>query len=230
MTILIGNLSEGEVIIIDSHDDIFKDYQIHFWRKDRISDILPAIKCPSIKSDNWIFKFSMIESLKELIYTQVFSKSIVIENLDLVLSVDLIYGDTIKYEPWMTLTGCNSFIDRLIERYELWEIDDCVCKPKKSRVLVDDFKDLNCAIDELEWISNINDAKLGMVINYENIRSHSNCDTMIFNHSARWNSYETSKLMFSGDSLTLVHDGNSYDFRLNERIKKSKECYIKGRI
>ena len=32
-TNLIENLSEDEVIIVDSHDDIFKDYQIHYWKK-----------------------------------------------------------------------------------------------------------------------------------------------------------------------------------------------------
>ena len=59
-TILTDNLNEYEVIIIDSHDDIFKDYQIHFWSKDRISDILPAIKCPSFKSKTKIFKTSKV--------------------------------------------------------------------------------------------------------------------------------------------------------------------------
>ena len=47
LTNLIDNLTGDEVIIIDSHDDIFKGYQIHYWSKDRISDILPTIKCPS---------------------------------------------------------------------------------------------------------------------------------------------------------------------------------------
>ena len=46
-TTLTDNLCDDEVIIIDYHNDIFKDSQIRYWRKDRISDILPAIKCPS---------------------------------------------------------------------------------------------------------------------------------------------------------------------------------------
>ena len=57
-TNLIDNLSEDEVVIIDSHGDIFKDYQIHYWRKERISDILPAIKCPSFKPETKIIKIS----------------------------------------------------------------------------------------------------------------------------------------------------------------------------
>ena len=46
-TVLTNNLSKDEVVILDSHDDIFKWYRIHYWNKDTISDILPAIKCPS---------------------------------------------------------------------------------------------------------------------------------------------------------------------------------------
>ena len=54
-TILTDNLSEDEVIVIDSHDDIFEGYQINFWKKDKILYILPSIKCPSFKSETKIF-------------------------------------------------------------------------------------------------------------------------------------------------------------------------------
>ena len=61
-------------------------------------------------------------------------------------------------------------------------------------------------------------------------RSFSKYDTMFFNHSAKWMSDEDTNFMFSGDSLTVVYDGNYYNFRLDERINKSKDSFIKGRI
>ena len=126
---MVDNLSEGEVIIVDSHDDIFKHYQIHFWRKESISDILPAIKCPSFKSEIKIFKTSEMNNIREFIYVQIHTKSIVIENADEELSISLVYSNTVKFRP-------NKFFDKLKERYELWEIEDCACKPKKARFWV----------------------------------------------------------------------------------------------
>ena len=229
-TTLIDNLSEDEVIIIDSHDDIFKGYQIHFWRKDRTSDILPAIKCPSYKSETKIFKTSEKWKIIEFIDDQNHTKSIVIENTDEGLSLDLVYGDSIKIKP-STFYGFQkiNFLDKLKERYNLWEIGDCVCKPKKIRVWVYDLRNLKYAIEELEKISNINDAKLGVYINNEDYAiSFSNFDTIAFNHSDIW-SYNT-KFIFTGDTLIAVYDGNYYNFRLDVRVKESEDSYIKGRI
>ena len=132
-TILTDNLTEDEVIIIDSHDDIFKEYQIQYWRKDKISDILPAIKCPSFKSETKIFKTSEMNEMRQFIYVQKHTKSIVIENSDEKLSINLIYGNTVKIVSW-TFSSFQkiNFFDKLKERYELWEIEDCACKPKKK--------------------------------------------------------------------------------------------------
>ena len=162
-TILTDNLNADEVIIIDSHDDIFKDYQIHFWRKDRISDIFPAIKCPSFKFETKIFKTSEIPKIKEFINNKIRTKSIVIENKGDTISIDLVYGDTFKIMPIATNKFQQTkYFDELKERYNLWEIDDCACKPKKIRVWVYGLKNLKYTVEELEKISNINDAKLGV--------------------------------------------------------------------
>ena len=165
-TILTDNLNADEVIVINSHDDIFKAYQIQYWRKDSIFDILPAIKCPSFKSETKIFKTSEIKEIGKFIYDQKQTKSIVIENANKKLSINLIYGDTIKITPWtFDEDQHTNFFDKLQERYKLWEIDDCACKPNKIRVWADDFENLKCAIDQLKLISSINDVKLGMDTN-----------------------------------------------------------------
>ena len=114
-TNLIDNLSEDEVIIVDSHDDIFKDYQIQYWSKETISDILPAIKCPAFKSETKIFKTSQINKTRKYIYNQIHKKSIVIENADEELSINLIYGNTVKITPWTFFT---SQYDMFFENYK----------------------------------------------------------------------------------------------------------------
>ena len=166
LTTLTNNHSEDELIIIDSHDDIFKGYQIYFWSKNRISNILPAIKCPSFKSKTKIFKTDEMIRIREFIKDQNHTKSIVIENTDEELSINFIYGDTVKITPktFSFNSSLTNFLDKLKERYNLWEIDDCVCKPKKIRVWVYDLRNLKYAIEELEKISNINDVKFGMDI------------------------------------------------------------------
>ena len=177
-TNLIENLTEDEVIIIDSHDDIFKDYQIHYWRKDRISDILPAIKCPAFKSETEIFKTS--EEMRRSINYFNNDKSITIENSDEELSINLIYGNTVKITPWAFYSSqYNMFFEKLQERYKLWEIDDWACKPKKIRIQHIDFANLQNTINMLLRISNINDVKLGIYMDKNNNdRSFSNYNIM----------------------------------------------------
>ena len=135
LTNLIENLSKDEVIIVDSHDDIFTGYQIRYWSKNRISDILPAIKCPSFKSEAKTFKTSEKYKIIDFIFNQNQTKSIVIENTDEELSIVLVYGNTIKIGP-STYYSCKKtrFLDKLIERCKLWKIGDCACKPKKIRI------------------------------------------------------------------------------------------------
>ena len=41
-----------------------------------------------------------------------------------------------------------------------------------------------------------------------------------------YNSY----LLFTGDTLAVVYKGNSYNFRLDQRTKESKDSHIQGRI
>ena len=232
-TILIDNLSEDEVIVIDSHDDIFKDNQIQYWNKNRISDILPAIKCPSFKSETKIFKTSKMKEMKQFIYNKIHTKSIMIENKNEEVSINLVYGDTIKITPktFSFNSTLTNFLDKLKERYKLWEIYDCACEPKKIRVWVNDFEKLKNPIEELGRVSNINDVKLGMYIDSKDYeRSFSNYDTMVFNHSARRISDKETNLIFTGDTLAIVEEGNYYNFRLDERSKKSIWSHIKGKI
>ena len=231
ITNLIKILNTDEVIIIDSHDDIFKADQIHYWSKDRISDILPAIKCPSFKSETKMFKISEMEEIGKFIYDQNHIKSIVIENADEELSISLVYGDTVKI-TWFTFYEDQhiNFFDKLKERYELWKIEDCVCKPKKIRFWENDIECFKNEIKELEKISNINDAKLGMIMRYEYSGKHSsNYDTIIFNDSVKLRKDKSSYFIFTGDSLTVVFEGDYYNFRLDQKIKEFKYSRIIGK-
>ena len=232
ITNLIKNLNEDEVIIIDSHDDIFTADQIHYWSKDCISDILPAIKCPSFKSETKMFKISEMEEIGKFIFYQNHIKSIVIENIDEELYINLVYGDTVKI-TWFTFYEDQhiNFFDKLKERYELWKIEDCECKPKKIRFWDNDIEYFSNEIKELKKISSINDAKLGMIMEYEYSDRHSsNYDTMIFNHSVKLRNDKSSNFIFTGDSLTIVFEGDYYNFRLDQRTKELKYSSIRGKI
>ena len=231
-TNLTDNLREDEVIILDSHDDIFKDYQIYFWRKDRISDILPAIKCPSFKPETKIFKTSEMEKMRKFIYAQKHTKSIVIENADEKIFINLIYGNTIKILfRIFTDDQPTEIFNKLKERYELWEIGDCACKPKKIRVWENKFEGFQYTIEDLERISIIKDAKLGINIVFKNYcRSFPIIDSMFFNNSSRWMSDKDTNFIFTGDKLVVVFKGNHYNFRLDEKTKESEDSYIRGRI
>ena len=144
---------------------------------------------------------------------------------------NLVYGNTVKIGPREFFPNKHDVIDKLKERYELWEIDGCACKPKKIRTLVNGFLDLEYVIRRLKRFSNINDTKLWIYINNSDAnRSFLKYDTMFINHSAKLMSDEDTNFMFSGDSLAVVFDGNYYNFRLDQRTKESEDSYIRGNI
>ena len=171
--------------------------------------------------------------MRQFIFEQNHTKSIVIEKSDKKLSINLAYGDIIKITP-RTFRNNNqytNFLDKLQERYKLWEIDNCTCKPKKIRVWENNLKDFKYTVEELERISNINDAKLGVCffsVNYW--RSSFKFYKMFFNHSYKRMSDNDTNLMFSGETLAVVADGNYYSFRLDQRTMESEDSHIKGKI
>ena len=155
-----------------------------------------------------------------------------IENAGDKLSIGLFYGDTLKITPRTFDTDQEiNFFDKLKERYKLWKIGDCACKPKKTRVWVDDFEYLKFTIEELKWISSIIDDKLGIGIYDKDCgRSFSGYNTIVYNHSSRRMSDNGINLIFTGDTLEAVYDGNHYNFRFDQRTKECEYSYIKGKI
>ena len=172
-----------------------------------------------------------MKKMKQFIFDQDHTKSIIIENAGDKLSISLVYGNIIKITSrTLWYDKQTEFFDKLKERYELWEIDDCACKPKKIRVWADDFTGYQDAIDELRWIPNINDAKFRIDIFNKRYRgSFSEYVGIASNHPARWMNYSYTNLIFTGDTFAVVYDWNYYNFRLDQKTKES-EYYFLGNI
>ena len=160
---LIDKLDEDEVVIIDSHSSLFKDYQILFWRKDKIADILPAIQCPSFKSENQNFNRSEMKIMTKYIAKELGSKSVVIERFKEGISLYSVNWDTLKITPKMLEWSQQSNIfSKLQERNKIWIFHDWVCKPKKIRVWTDKIRTLQSMIDKVKEISHWNDSQFGV--------------------------------------------------------------------
>ena len=170
--------------------------------------------------------------MRRFLISHIRAKSIVIENVGDKLSISLVYGDVVKITPWTFSTSQYiNFFDQRQERYELWQIDDCVCKPKKIRVLEKNFKGLQYSIDQLKRISSIIDVKLTLDIFSEYFhRSFSNYDNIIFNNSSRKKFDDDTNLMFSGDTLAIVYKGNYYNLILDRKAERLGDSFIKGKI
>ena len=70
-----------------------------------------------------------------------------------------------------------------------------------------------------------------MDISNENYkRSFSNYDIMLFNNLSRRIIYNDTSLIFTGDTLAVVYDGNYYNFRLDQWTQEYKLIYILGKI
>ena len=64
---LTRTISEDEVLIVDSSDKIFDEHQIYFWRKEKNSDILPAINCQNYSPEQIKIKIKDIKKIHDII-------------------------------------------------------------------------------------------------------------------------------------------------------------------
>ena len=51
ITVIIDKLAEGEVAILDYHNNLFKKFNANYSTNESISSILPAVLCPSFKKE-----------------------------------------------------------------------------------------------------------------------------------------------------------------------------------
>ena len=225
MSFLIINTEENKLIILDSHDDISKAFKIHCCEKDKVSDILPAVNCPSFKPDIKIFKNSEFESLWEFIEENS-SKSFILERTNEFISVSSVFSKTVKMIPKMfdNLKQYNVY-SQLKERKVLWEITNCVCRQTKVRVLVNSFNILKSTIDRLDWVSYIKDSQFGIQLEgWDMIWEYAWEDyefELLFNFEFEGVLKRSLKFVFYGEILTVVLKGDTFNFKVDPSIKIS---------
>ena len=160
-SIFISNLEENEAVIFNPHNDLFKDYQIIYWKKDKIPDILPAVLCPSFKSEVKKFNGSELNRLRHFFINDPYIKSVVVERNQDEVSVYTVMSQTLKlkfnkfnYNYW----DLKSYYKHTNQN-QIWEVSDWVCKPKRFRVCWINFNDINSIITDASKICKTNDIK-----------------------------------------------------------------------
>ena len=134
----------------------FEDYfQIYFWKEEHISNILPAILCPSFKKEKRCFKPSESESLRKFIYNQIELKALVIEKK---------HNEVVVYpvfDPYLLIENDKSWNENakmlMKERNEIWPIKKWACRPTMLYVNTYQENEERCNIEELPCLENIHD-------------------------------------------------------------------------
>ena len=159
---LIDKLDEDETIIWDFHKSDSNDICIYYCNEDKVSEILPAVMCPSFRKTSALLNYRNRQTVNEIIYRELSSKSVMIEFRKNKISLYSVFSPTLRIvseDDWSR--GASKLTEKMSE---LWQIKNCVCKPTKLQantiLVVNEGKILN----NLSWIENINDAQFDISI------------------------------------------------------------------
>ena len=159
---LIDKLDEDETIIWDFHKSNFQDICIYFCNEDKVSEILPAVMCPSFWKTSALLNYRKRERINEIITKELSTKSVMIELRKKKISLYSVFSPTLRIAERNNWRSRVSELTKTMNK--LWQITNCVCKPTKLQVdtifCVNEDKILN----NLSWIDNINDAQFNINI------------------------------------------------------------------
>ena len=149
------NLINNETIALKTEKFNRYYFQIYFWKEEHISNILPAILCPSFKKEKQCFKPSEYKSLLKFIHNQMRSKALVIEKK---------HNEVVVYpvfDPFLFI-GCFDYWNEntktfMKEMNGMWPIKKWVCRPTMLYVDTYQKNEERCKIEEMPCLENIHD-------------------------------------------------------------------------
>ena len=152
---IIDCLFDNEAIALKTSKSYQNNFQIYFWKEEHISNILPAILCPSFKKEKLCFKPSESESLLKFIGNQIESKALVIKKKHNEVAVYSVF------DPYLLIGCADSWNENaktlMKEMNEIWPIKKWVCRPTMLYVDTYQKNKERCKIEEVPCLENIQD-------------------------------------------------------------------------
>ena len=164
---LIDKLDEDETIIWDFHKSNLNDISIYYCNEDKVSEILPAVMCPSFWKTSALLYYGDRKTINEVISKELSTKSVMIELRKKKILLYSVFSPTLRIvseNDWSR--GASKLTEKMSE---LWQIKNCVCKPTKLQVNTKFVVNEGNILNNLSWIESINDAQFDI-----NIWSESN--------------------------------------------------------
>ena len=206
ITAIIDQLNEDEVVILDYHDNIFQKFQIQYQLKEDISNILPAVLCPSFKKESKLFANPEKNKIMEFIINESRTKSVVIEKNSEDISIYSVFSQILK-STW--INDFDEIIVNITERTKHWKFPDWECRIKKIRLLAKNLNEKDNALDIIDQVSDVKDVKMWLSINNANSIEREPFGDLfpkykvIFNPKAKRSNEEPTDVIFSGNTLKL---------------------------
>ena len=155
---IIDCLFDNEAIALKTSKSDQNNFQIYFWKEEHISNILPAILCPSFKKEKRCFKASKSESLWKFIGNQIESKALVIEKKH---NKVVVYP---AFDPFLFIECADSWNENartlMKERNKIWPIKKWVCRPTMLYLDTYQVNKERYKIEEMPCLENIHDTRV----------------------------------------------------------------------
>ena len=233
-SVFIDKITQDDVVIIKFHADQFKDFQISYWSKENVANILPAVSCPSFKPEVKFFKGSEIKSMLDFFINESCTKSIVIDKNNEDLSVYLVNSQTLKLLPRMIFDNVRlKSCFKLEEQNKLWKINDWVCKPKRLIAWTYSIFLLCRVVDELSAFNEIKDVQIGFRSEVNDIMrlyyySIGLKFRILFDFKSERINENFSDFVFSGKSITIACRGKTLTLSFKNSIENLRKFEILG--
>ena len=232
--IFTAKLEMDRVIIIDYHSDLFKEYQLHYWGKDDIHKIVPAVLCPLFKYTIKTFKHPEMYKLKYIIQNESDPRSIVIENLNEEVMVYSTFSYTLKITPYICLISPLKNRLEIDDSSKLCKLDDWEWKPKNLRVWCCEFSNLIMIHDKFADRAKTLNCQFGYQsksfwsANHKLIKKKW-IYKVLFDLDHRKSEERFTEFIFPSKKLLIITQGKILEFRLNNNWNELKLSEVYGK-
>ena len=229
---LCEKLNEDELVVLDLHRKKTGYFQILFSNKDHLSDILPAVSCPSINIEKNTFENfnNFTYNINKINYS--WNKAIVIEKQWKLFTMYSVFSPNLRLisgSDWNSST--KNLIDDMYNQcqHENWSWRPTILEVDSSCT----NEEYEC-ISSLQWIEKINEAKIDIYLCDRSTKIVLNSLLTKFpdgKYNFKIYRYISSYInyLFSGKLWTLVLNEDIVTIKWNSLSKNNEYLLIRGR-
>ena len=229
ITYMISTIQEEEAIVILAHRSKLNNVQICFLKEESLSELLPAIQCPSFIKKKRYFSDAESDLLLKHVADELKMKAVVIKNETQNISMYSVYSPITRT---MNIYEFDCLIDKIRQELPIsWQINNWVWKSNRLIIDADNIVNGKLFINKLLGIMQINEVSIYSKANRSKERIISSTTKSFpfasFSIEVGYNNFNFNKISLPWQLLTLIFPKNVFNFRCRNIKEIKKDIQVR---